>query len=84
MVGTPGRIQNCYEGGCIWCQSPLESESKSKNCYCVHPIENILLEAGIKNAKGGTVYVTEFPCIWCTKLIIGGGVARVVYLKGED
>ncbi len=47
----------------------------------MHPIENILLEAGIKQARGGTVYATQFPCIWCTKLLVGAGVARLVYLN---
>lgn len=46
-MGTPGRIANCYEGGCAGCQEEKEDRQK-KDCYCVHPIENILLEAGIK------------------------------------
>ncbi len=77
-MGTPGRIKNCFEGGCEGCQKE-KADSQKKDCYCVHPIENILLEAGIKNANGGTVYVTQFPCIWCSKLLIGAGIKRVLY-----
>ena len=61
-MSTPGRIAICFEGGCPGCQLPKE-DSEKKDCYCVHPIENILLENGIKKARGGTVYVTHVPCI---------------------
>ena len=35
-----------------------------------HAEENCILEAGIKRARGGTLYVTAYPCIWCAKIIL--------------
>jgi deoxycytidylate deaminase len=34
-----------------------------------------------RSVKGATLYCTTFPCHMCTKLIIGAGIKRVVYLE---
>lgn len=33
------------------------------------------------NSDGATLYVTDSPCIECSKLIIQAGIARVVYAR---
>ena len=33
------------------------------------------------NADGATLYVTDSPCIECSKLIIQAGIKRVVYSR---
>lgn len=33
------------------------------------------------NSDGATLYVTDAPCIECSKLIIQAGIARVVYAR---
>jgi len=31
------------------------------------------------SVRGGTLYTTFFPCLFCTKLIINAGLVEVVY-----
>jgi len=77
--GTPGRIPNCNEGGCPRCNSPASQGQKLDECFCVHAEENAILFAGIERAKGCSIYVTTYPCIMCTKMIIQAGIKRIVY-----
>lgn len=34
-----------------------------------------------RSVLGGTLYCTTFPCHMCTKLILGSGIKRVVYIE---
>ena len=33
------------------------------------------------NSEGATLYVTDSPCIECSKLIIQAGIRRVIYAR---
>ena len=37
-----------------------------------------------QDCDGATLYVTGMPCWECSKLIVGSGVRRVVYLSGRE
>ena len=57
-----------------------------ENGHCirtVHAEQNALIQcARYGEATSGTlIYVTDFPCIICTKLIIQAGVKEVVYAR---
>lgn len=77
--GTPGRLTNCYEGGCTRCNDNKNQGVDLDKCNCIHAEENSVLECGVHKAKGATVYTTLAPCRWCTKILIQAEVARVVY-----
>lgn len=54
-----------------------------KNTFVVHAEANAIQnytgeKIRLKNAK---IYVTLFPCLECTKLIITSGISKVVYLN---
>lgn len=57
-----------------------------KNGHCVrtvHAEANAIAQCahhGVTVA-GGTVYVTAFPCFYCTKLLVNCGIVRVVYAE---
>jgi deoxycytidylate deaminase len=42
-----------------------------------------LLRVSHQDCDGATLYVTGLPCWECSKLIVGSGVRRVVYLAGR-
>lgn len=49
----------------------------------IHAEANALLQCakfGVKTA-GADVYVTHFPCLQCTKLLIQSGIHKIYYLK---
>lgn len=51
--------------------------------YVLHAESNAIakLTKGSGNAVGATIYVTDEPCIECSKLIIQSGIKRVVYYR---
>lgn len=65
---------------CPHCNNRVSKGTKTKN-NVVHAEANCLIFAaknGIKT-EGCTMYVTLSPCIECAKLIVQGGIKRVVY-----
>lgn len=52
----------------------------SKHTYVVHAEQNAIHNKIAQNIKGGTLYVTLFPCKECAKSIIQTGISKVVYI----
>jgi len=79
--GTPRGTRNCNEGGCPRCNGFAESGTRLDECLCSHAEENAIVQAAYHGVavRGGSLYTTFFPCLFCTKLIINAGVAEVVY-----
>jgi dCMP deaminase len=79
--GTPRGTRNCNEGGCPRCNGFAESGTRLDECLCSHAEENAIVQAAYHGAsvRGGSVYTTFFPCLFCTKLIINAGLAEVVF-----
>lgn len=75
-TGTPQGIKNCNEGGCVCCNEDSEDLIQ---CLCIHAEENCILEVGIAGSEGSTCYCTQFPCIWCLKVLIQG-VMNILFL----
>lgn len=51
--------------------------------YVLHAEANAITKVAKSNnsSEGSTLYVTDSPCIECSKLIIQSGIKRVVYSK---
>jgi len=82
--GTPRGIRNCDEGGCVRCNTPKEqipSGAALDECVCIHAEENAILQAAHNGImiKGGTMYTSLCPCIYCAKHIINCGITEVHY-----
>jgi dCMP deaminase len=79
--GTPRGVRNCNEGGCPRCNAFAESGTRLDECLCSHGEENAIVQAAYHgvSVRGGALYTTFFPCLFCTKLIINAGLAEVVY-----
>ncbi len=82
--GTPHRIKNCSEGGCLRCQKrdagKIDWYEYEESCICIHAEQNAIIQAaylGI-STKGATLYSTTNPCSSCAKIIINSGIIRVV------
>jgi dCMP deaminase len=68
--GTPFLTTNCNQGGCKRCNSNTPQGVGLDECICIHAEENAVIEAGRAKAKGGTLYVTLFPCLMCAKTCV--------------
>lgn len=82
--GTPRKIKNCHEGGCLRCK--LRDEGKLKRfedeerCICIHSEQNAIIQAAYHGTStcGATMYLTATPCLACAKMIINAGIIKVV------
>jgi dCMP deaminase len=47
----------------------------------IHAEANAIIQAALHGVltKGATCYVTHFPCLSCTKMLINAGIVRIVY-----
>lgn len=77
--GTPHGLKNCNEGGCKRCNNNVSQGIDLDKCLCLHAEESAVLEAGRNRTIGATIYSTSFPCNLCTKMIIQGGIKKVVF-----
>jgi dCMP deaminase len=78
--GAPSGLPHCPEDGGIndWPKGCL----RAGHCIrSLHAEQNALLQAakfGI-SCDGATMYVTCQPCNACAKMVINGGISRVIY-----
>jgi len=76
---------NGFPNGCSDEDFPWEREGafeETKYAYVVHAEENAILNS-TTSLKGGTIYVSLFPCNECSKKIIQSGIREVVYLSDK-
>ncbi len=79
--GTPRGVTNCFEGGCVRCESDAPSGSGLGECICSHAEENAITQAAYHGiaVRSSTIYCTLSPCLMCAKMIINAGITEVVY-----
>jgi len=69
-------------GKCIeWCErakgnAPLDNMYDA--CPAIHAEANALLYVDRSSIDGGTIYITNAPCMQCAKMISNSGIAKVV------
>ena len=60
-------------------------EENTKYPYIIHSeLDAISKCNNINELRGGTIYVTLFPCIQCAKTIAAFGIKKVVYIEYRD
>lgn len=74
--GTPSGFENS-------CEVHNPDNSLVTKPYVLHAEANAITKLAKSNqsSKGATCYITDSPCIECSKLIIQSGIVRVVYAK---
>jgi dCMP deaminase len=82
--GTITGFTNCVDGGCPRCMdSAVPSGTQLDRCICVHAEQNALLAAarfGVP-VERAVSWVTNEPCLECTKALIQAKIAEVWYWK---
>lgn len=76
-------ISDGYNGTPSGFENVCEDENNVTHPYVLHAEANAItkLARSSNNSDGATLYVTDAPCIECSKLIIQAGIKRVVYAK---
>ena len=76
-------ISDGYNGTPAGFENVCEDEGNVTKSYVLHAEANAITKVAKSNnsSEGATLYVTDSPCIECSKLIIQAGITRVVYAR---
>jgi len=78
--GAPRGVRHCSEAGCLREEYAVPSGERHELCRGLHAEMNALIQAanhGIR-VHGAILYSTTFPCSLCAKMLINGGIKRIV------
>ena len=76
-------ISDGYNGTPSGFENVCEDEDYLTKPYVLHAEANAItkIARSNNNSDGSTLYVTDSPCVECSKLIIQAGIRRVVYAR---
>ena len=76
-------ISDGYNGTPSGFENVCEDEDHLTKPYVLHAEANAItkIARSNNNRDGSTLYVTDSPCVECSKLIIQAGIRRVVYAR---
>jgi deoxycytidylate deaminase len=70
---------------CLGCKEGLRKQlfpsRNMEKCTAIHAEERAIRSLAGRSAKDGTMYVTTFPCLQCSRYIIDAGIKKVVYVE---
>lgn len=74
-------ISDGYNGTPAGFENVCEDENNVTKPYVLHAEANAITKIARSgnNSEDATLYVTDAPCIECSKLIIQAGIRRVIY-----
>ncbi len=81
-TGYNGFPKGASEQDFSWEES--ENFLKSKETFLCHASLNAILVSNRNELKNSTIYITEFPCNNCAKVIIQSGIRKVKLLKKNE
>ena len=82
-----GAINHFPGGGwrCAGCKDSLKKQlfpsRNMEKCTAIHAEERAIRSLGDRSAKGGTMYMTTFPCLQCSRYILDAGIKKIVYVE---
>ncbi|KAJ6648906.1 Deoxycytidylate deaminase [Pseudolycoriella hygida] len=60
------------------------SSTLDRNLYFCHAELNAIANKNCESVKNCTIYVTQFPCCECAKILIQSGIKKIFYLNDEN
>lgn len=83
VVKNNSIISDGYNGTPSGFENVCEDETGVTKPYVLHAEANAItkLARSHNNSEGATLYVTDSPCIECSKLIIQSGIKRIVFSR---
>ncbi|MCD6383855.1 MAG: dCMP deaminase family protein [Thermoplasmata archaeon] len=82
--GPPKGLPHCDVTGCLREKLNIPSGERHELCRGVHAEQNAIIQAAYfgVSLKGASMYVTNYPCSVCIKMIINAGIVEVIYDEG--
>lgn len=79
--GAPKGLANCCDiNECLREKLHIPSGERHELCRAVHAENNAITQCAVNgvSCKGGTLYVTDSPCVMCLKQIINAGIIKII------
>ena len=82
--GQPRGVTHAAEYGCVREKLHVPSGERHELCRGLHAEQNAIIQAAFHGVKiaDSDIYVTNKPCIICTKMIINAGIKNIYYFRG--
>ncbi len=82
--GVPSGIKHCLSRGCLREKMGIPSGQRHELCRGLHAEQNAILQAVIHHIdiQGSTIYITNQPCIICSKMLINAQIKEIVITSG--
>ena len=79
--GAPKGLPHCEETGCLREQMNVPSGQRHELCRGVHAEQNAIIQAAVfgVSVKGASIYITNYPCSVCAKMLLNAGISEIVY-----
>ena len=79
--GAPKGLPHCEETGCLREQQNVPSGQRHELCRGVHAEQNAIIQAAVfgVSVKGATIYITNYPCSVCVKMLLNAGITEIVF-----
>lgn len=79
--GPPKGFKHCDETGCMREKLDIPRGERHELCRGLHAEQNAIIQAAVfgVSIKGGTIYVTHFPCSVCAKMLVNAELKEIVY-----
>ena len=79
--GAPKGLPHCEETGCLREQMNVPSGERHELCRGVHAEQNAIIQAAVfgVSVKGASIYITNYPCSVCVKMLLNAGISEIVY-----
>ncbi|SHK51262.1 deoxycytidylate deaminase [Desulforamulus aeronauticus] len=79
--GAPAGLTHCLEIGCLREKLGIPSGQRHELCRALHAEQNAIIQAAVHGTaiKGSIIYVTNQPCVMCSKMIVNAGIQKVIY-----
>lgn len=78
--GAPSGLRHCIDTGCLRDKLKIPSGQRHELCRGLHAEQNVLLQAALHGiiTKDSALYITNQPCIICTKMLINAGIREII------
>jgi dCMP deaminase len=82
--GAPSGLTHCAEIGCLREKLKIPSGQRQELCRALHAEQNVIIQGLLHKVdlRGSVLYVTNQPCVTCSKMLISAGIKEIVILEG--
>ncbi|MEM2388154.1 MAG: dCMP deaminase family protein [Candidatus Thermoplasmatota archaeon] len=81
--GAPKGFKHCSEVGCLREKLGIKRGERHELCRGLHAEQNAIIQAAVFGVaiKDASIYVTDFPCSVCAKMLVNAGIKELIYMN---